>query len=532
MILRKPYAFLIKHFRFMHMILSICIFYLIFRTSKMISFINEYIEKTISVVGDEIIGTLFDVGVLLLPILILVFSAILLAVMTVKQKPRLFYILMIIVHIAIGAVYIYAYSNFSLMEKTIIDMRTVKTVRDLLLYVIIAQSAFSVFAVVRGVGFDIRKFNFNNDLQDLEISIEDNEEFEVALDFDLNDKKRYGKKMLRYAKYWVKEHRLIVNSLLAVISVIAVTTIGINISKKPRSFTEGESFYAGNFEYTIVDSYILNTDLNGKVLISDNAYLVVVDVQILSNEQEPTELNLGTVELDIAGDKYYHNPKYEYQLNDLGVVYKNTKIGIKEPERHLLVFEVPATTSNSNMKIGFRDVMRNETIYARLSPDKFNEEVTVHQYDLGETLDFSDSTLKNTTLKIDSYEIRNKFSLKYTYCSPQKDCLESVEYLTPNIFSSNYNKSLLKLKGNFKLDENINSRDIKDIYSVFKSFMTIEYVIDGETRYQKVYLGEVTSKKVIQENIYYIEVLQEIKIADEITLIFKVRDQEYKYHLK
>ena len=38
--------------------------------------------------------------------------------------------------------------------------------------------------------------------------------------------------------------------------------------------------------------------------------------------------------------------------------------------------------------------------------------------------------------------------------------------------------------------------------------------------------------KVIQENTYYIEVFQDIKIADEITLIFKIRDQEYKYHLK
>ena len=62
--------------------------------------------------------------------------------------------------------------------------------------------------------------------------------------------------------------------------------------------------------------------------------------------------------------------------------------------------------------------------------------------------------------------------------------------------------------------------------------MTIEYVIDGETRYQKVYLGHVTSKRVRQENTYYIEVFQEIKIADEITLIFNVRDQVYKYHLK
>lgn len=532
MILRKPYAFLIKHFRFMHVILSICIFYLIYRTSLMINYINEYIENTISVVGNEIIGTLFDFGVVLLPILILVFAGILLFVMTLKDKPRLFYILMIIVHIAIGIVYIYAYSTFSEMEKTIIDMRTVKMLRDLLLYVILAQSIFSVFAVVRGVGFDIKKFNFTTDLQDLEISIEDNEEFEVAIDFDLNDKKRTGKKIIRYTKYWIKEHRLIVNSCLVVVAIIITASFIAGYFKGGKMYPEGKSFTAGNFQYTVQNSYILNTDLNGNVMTADNSVLVVVDLLIKNNAKVPTELVLGTIELNIAGDRYYHNSKYEYPLTDLGVVYKNEKIGITEPARYLLVFEVPKTAGASKMKIGFRDLKREETVYSRLDLKKFKEKKDVHQYDLGETIDFSDSTLKNTTLTIDSYEIRNKFTLNYTYCSQKKDCLASVEYLTPNLFTSNYNKSLLKLKGNFKLDEELVSANIKDIYGVFKSFVTIEYVIDGETRYQKTFLGYVTSKKVLQENTYYIEVLQEIKIADEITLIFKIRDQEYKYHLK
>lgn len=533
MILRKPYAFLIKHFRFMHVVLSICIFYLIYRTSLMINYINEYIENTISVVGNEIIGTLFDWGVIFLPILILVFAGILLFVMTLKDKPRLFYILMIIVHIAIGAVYLYAYSTFEQMEKTIIDMRTVKMLRDLLLYVIMAQSIFSVFAVVRGVGFDIKKFNFNTDLQDLEISLEDNEEFEVALNFDLNDKKRSGRKILRYTKYWIKEHKLIVNSALTIISVAVIFLLGVRYFKEGKTYAQNKNFAVGTFQYEIKKSYVLNTDLNGRKITSDDYFLVVVDLAITNNAKVPAELILGAIELDIAGDKYYHTSKYEYQLTDLGIVYKNEKIDTKIPSQYLLVFEVPKTAAATKMKIGFRDSRREETIYARLSPTEFKDKKVVHQYDLGETIDFSDSTLRETTLTIDSYEIRNKFTLHYNYCSPKKqECLLSVEYLTPDIFSSNYNKSLLKIKGNFKFDETIISDNIKDIYGLFKSFMTIEYVIDGETRYQKVYLGHVTSKRVRQENTYYIEVFQEIKIADEITLIFNVRDQEYKYHLK
>ena len=182
-------------------------------------------------------------------------------------------------------------------------------------------------------------------------------------------------------------------------------------------YPEGKSFTAGSFQYTVQNSYLLNTDLNGNVMTADNSVLVVVDLLIKNNAKVPTELVLGTIELNIAGDRYYHNSKYEYPLTDLGVVYKNEKIGITEPARYLLVFEVPKTAGASKMKIGFRDLKREETVYSRLDLKKFKEKKDVHQYDLGETIDFSDSTLKNTTLTIDSYEIRNKFTLNYTYCS-------------------------------------------------------------------------------------------------------------------
>ena len=353
-----------------------------------------------------------------------------------------------------------------------------------------------------------------------------------GMDFDLNDKKRSGRKILRYTKYWIKEHKLIVNSLLTIISIAVVVFLGTRYFKEGKAYAQSKKFAVGTFQYEVKKSYILNSDLNGKKITLDDYFLVVVDLEITNNAKVPNELVLGAIELDIAGDKYYHTSKYEYQLTDLGIVYKNEKIDTKISSQYLLVFEVPKTAKATKMKIGFRDFNREETIYARLTPTEFKEEKVVHQYDLGETIDFSDSTLKGTSLTIDSYEIRNKFTLNYNYCSPRKDCLLSVEYLTPDIFTSNYNKSLLKIKGEFKFDETIVSNNIRDIYSIFKAFMTIEYVIDGETRYQKVYLGHITSKRVRQENTYYIEVFQEMKIAEEITLIFNVRDQEYKYHLK
>lgn len=531
MILRKPYAFLIKHFKLMHVILSACIFYLIFKTGAMISYLNEYIGSNISVVGDDILGELYNIGVLLLPLLIIIFSAVLLAVMITKSKPRFFYIAIIIVYIAILAIYIYGYSVFATMEKTIVDMRTIKMLRDLLVYSMIAQSIFSIFAVVRGVGFDIKKFNFGNDLQELEISLEDNEEFEVAIDFDLNDKTRAGKKMIRYSKYWIKEHKLIVKIVSGIFVVSLVIYAGLSYILGNKTYPEGYKMTMNGFNMTVLDSYIVNTDPKGKNITGENAYLVVVKVEINCNETKPKALNLGTIALNIAGERYYHTSRYDYQLVDFGNIYNDQQIG-ENTEKYLLVFEIPSNSVSSKMRLEFRNLASEKTTPISLDSELISDIKKYKEYQLGATIDFSDSTLGNSTLKINSFEFRNTFEVKYNYCTPRKRCIESVEYIKPNLFTSNYNKALLKLDAEFSLDKSFDSDAITDLYGLFKVFATIEYRIGNDFKQQTVYLGDVKSKKVNQKNIYYIEVIQEMKIADQVTLIFNIRDRVYKYKLK
>ena len=48
MILKKPLAFLIKHFRFIHFLLVVVSVYLIYKTSAVLVFFNEYISSTTS----------------------------------------------------------------------------------------------------------------------------------------------------------------------------------------------------------------------------------------------------------------------------------------------------------------------------------------------------------------------------------------------------------------------------------------------------------------------------------------------------
>ena len=48
MILRKPYAFLIKHFKLIHLIISALIAFLIARTNKILVFFKDYMNNRIN----------------------------------------------------------------------------------------------------------------------------------------------------------------------------------------------------------------------------------------------------------------------------------------------------------------------------------------------------------------------------------------------------------------------------------------------------------------------------------------------------
>lgn len=533
MILRKPYAFLIKHFKQMHLILTVFMVYLIYKTEMMISFLNEYINSVTIVVGQPIVSSLYNLWVILLPILILAFSIILLIIMKIKEKPRTYYVLMIAVHIAIIAVYFYGYSIFGKMEETIIDLRTLNALRDILIYCILLQGVFSVVSLVRGVGFDIKKFDFGSDVEGFELTEEDNAEFELDIDFDLNDKARKGKRYLRLLKYKYREHKFIVHIVMGCLAAFLLFYVYNNFNIYNKTSPEKTNFNMNGFTLGVNKSYVLNQNAIGKSLDDPTKYLVVVELNVKNNSATPAPIKTGSIGLNINGINYYHQEKYESVLTDLGYIYKDQNINNKEFTNYLLVYEIPANRKNSKLKLGFHNTATKETAYVRLSPTNISDkDVEIKEYSLGDTLSFEGTTLGNTSLKIDSFEMRNRFTLRYQYCSTRlKNCVDSVEYLTPVQYKTNYEKTLLRLDMDFKFGDGFKSNTIKDVYSLMNTFMTIEYEIGGEKKTQHAYLGQVTSNKA-NKNSYYIEVLQEIKAADKITLVFHVRNNIYRYSLK
>ena len=71
MILKRPFAFLIKHFRLIHGILSVFISYLVFKTSAMLSFITDYSVLPTKLIEPKTTNALFPVWIYFVPAILI-----------------------------------------------------------------------------------------------------------------------------------------------------------------------------------------------------------------------------------------------------------------------------------------------------------------------------------------------------------------------------------------------------------------------------------------------------------------------------
>ena len=84
MILRKPYAILIKNFKLIHTIITICMVYLVYKTYLIYDYIRVFMKTDMLATEKDITGELFNLQMFLLPGIIIALLIILLIVMARK----------------------------------------------------------------------------------------------------------------------------------------------------------------------------------------------------------------------------------------------------------------------------------------------------------------------------------------------------------------------------------------------------------------------------------------------------------------
>ena len=324
MILRRPYAFLIKHFRLIHLILFALLAIITYNASTVLNFFKDYITANGNM---EILSSNYiNVFIYIAPIIIIGLSILIFYLMKYKDKPRLYYIILIIVSILCTGVYTYLYLNIRSLETTTVSARIIRLYRD------IARSNFYVLFVmciptlIRGLGFDIKKFNFSKDLKELNLSEEDSAEVEVSIDVSSNGLKRTGRRTLRELMVF-PFNKYVVN----------------------RNLKEGEVLGTSAFNIKVTDSYLTDR----KRISKDNSY-VILKVSVIGKVNKYS-LDLDHFILEGKNNKYVPSQKFYLYFNDIGIGYRNNILDTTSYKDYILVFNINNIDKDSNFIFRYVD---------------------------------------------------------------------------------------------------------------------------------------------------------------------------------
>lgn len=527
MILRKPYAFFIKYFKLLHAIIALFVGFLLYRSFKVYSFFNAYISDYNSAINNFSPRTLINMYSFFAILLITILAIILLSVMIYKKKPKSLYIYSLFVFIFVFILYAVTYPTLRDINAAVLDIRVSKGLRDFFLIAMIFQSVGFVLYVVRATGFDIKQFDFGSDLQKLNIDAKDSEEIEVSLEFDKNRFNRSLRYQIRQFRYLYGENRLIFNTLFFIVFVVIVFNVYMNMTVYSAKYDQGTSFEASGVALNVRNSYLTKLNSAGETLTDGKILVLKLDAKKLYGSN--VSLNTGLVTVRIDGKSYSQDNDYAKELSDLGEAYVNQKLD-KEYQSYILAFNIPTSEVNKKMTFKFNDnvsYVKGEVgaknVYVDLNPIDLDKKTKVITNKIGDVQNYDDSVLESADLKIDSYEINNKFKYNYNYCYGVNKCMDSYEYIVPTA-TGNYFKTLMKINGEFNSDNN----QIDDVISFMNTFGVVNYKINDIWKSVKINSSSFNSNF----DGFYLEVPYDIKDASKISFTFNVRNLSYKYVLK
>lgn len=539
MILRKPYAVFIRRFKLLHVILFIVSAFLLYTSFSLFRFFDAYSIDYRSVTGNYSPSNYLNGFSYIFAFFSLILTIIFLSVMIYKKKPKNLYVYNLILYLSLIVFYFFCNSALNDISIKLLDIKLSKALRDFSLIVCILQLISTILVFVRATGFDIKQFDFSTDLQKLDISEKDSEEIEVALSFDKDEVRRNYKRRIRNIKYVYFEHKFIINVSFVVFLVAISLFIYSKTGAYYKNVNQGNTFDVSNVTMNVTDSFILEKSADGDDLVvtdGDLAGAVVLVRFQIKGYGVKEYFNTGLVNLKIGDFSYSQNTSITQDLYDMGSAYEGEELN-DEFRTYIMAFEIAKNNSYKDMVLKVNDnnsfmngVIGAKSILVKLKPQDLRKDGQSFEKTIGDSINFDDSILGSSSLKINSFEISNAFKLPYKYCYSEGKCMDSYEYVTPTT-TGNYFKLLMKIDGDISFDKNLNIVDIYDMRTFLNNFGTISYLVDGSMVSKKIDSGLV-KPKVSKADSYFIEVPYDIKDSPQIYLSFKIRNQNYKYVLK
>ena len=515
MIIRKPYAFLIKNFKKVHGVLLLVSLYVLFKLFDMSKFIGDFMSFEVYDYFNDPITKHINI-LLYIAIGLLLIGCILLALLFKrKEKPWKIYLVPIIEYI--GLILILAMiSNFFNHFSNGISSTDLRLSRDLLFMLFIGSFVTSGIFVMRLLGIDLKKFDFASDDEFLELSEEDREEVELRVKIDKNIFIRFFNRVTRNLNYFYLEHKRLCNSVIVIIAVVLLGVIGKYLFITNRSYKEGDFYSANGYTIQINNSYFTDKNYRGDE-ISKTSNFVIVDLT-MKNNASPRTIKLDNFHLKSGVSDYTSTGKnYEKEFQDLGQAYESvSELKRDESINIIIVFRVDKNLKKDSFSLFYQETGGNlRKIKLDLTDvSKIEDKGTLK---LGEDMDLNIKTRKET-ISLDSYSFSPNINYTIRKCTSETCRTEKENYVAS--------------KGNtvMKIDFASINFEGKDMVDFSSDYGTINY-IDNNKMEQSVEFKYPFKKIAFGKSIYTL-VPEEVTQAESLEIVYVVRNEKYTYKLK
>lgn len=535
MILKKPYAFLIKHFKLIHLLLTLLLGVIAYLTIDIISFFQTYVSSGYRQVGSvsELARLYTPTYLYVLIILALGVFITLLVLMVHKKKPCKLYIIAIIyyLYILVGLFIVTGILNG--FQTALLEAKIARSVRDVVLLTSIPQYIFIICTGIRSTGFNLKKFDFQNDIRELNLNAADAQEFELKLNIDFDLIKRKINHIFRNLVYYFKENKFIFICIITALVVGLVALIVTNRVKDPnRTFNINQEFSYNSLRMKVNKVMVTNMDYNGDPIIEDSFY-VVLDLSVTNTGNSSYKLDYNNFKLQIGKKMYTPEQSITKYFEDFTNTASPNVLVSNRDYRYAIVYKIDSKDKNKAMKWVIyngsvtqkkKQVFRH--IYVNLKTEsKYNPSVGGN-YTLGEEINFKDTYLGNTTLMVKDYEFKDSYLYEYEACF-YDDCKKYKDKLSVNLKHPDY--KLLIVKADYKPDTSTMFYAYGgNLRNFISKFVDIEYKID-ETVYTDKAI-HVTPQNAT--NFIAFEVPPEMENASIIQFTITIRDKTYYINLK
>lgn len=536
MIIKKPYAFLIKKFRWIHGILFAMLAYLSVRSIDIYTFFSDYDANQSYTMSSTLASDYIDFILFGVNILAILFSALIYFILSMKNKDRKTYMWLCLYYILLFAYFLYIFSIFTGLQQVGLKYQAVSAIKDISIIVLLPQLVFLFIILGRTLGFNIKQFDFKKDLEELQIDTSDYEEVEVVFGKNNYKAARFIRKFIRLTKYFILENKFFVTICASIVVLVTSLVIFINMKVYNVDYNENEEIIANNLSYKITNSYVVSKDLSGKTL-SEDKYYIIVKLTVSNKMQYSSNLVRETFRLEDGDNLLIPTFGLEHQLSDLGKSYTPMEIQSGKTETIIVAFEISAKSLKGeyifkiknyndgqfgNIETKYKDIIINPKAID-------TKETEIGKYYIPIEASLDKSVLENSKIAITEYDIDNTFKETYKYCIKENECFDNTNIIKPNTVGKG-NIAVLRLKTRTTIDDNIYIKKyIKDAADIISNFGKIEYRVYG--KYKSTSVTKINNKLTTSEYIY-LEVPYDLSEANKIEIILIIRGLKYTFVLK